>query len=81
MSSSSGTLHLERHLVLRDARLNLGVVNGSVVKAVQIVDGVNRIVLHLVANAARARNIQDGVADRVEPHAVATEKLRSCCGG
>ena len=50
-------LHLERHLVLRDARLDLWILHGPIVKRVERVDRLDRITLHHRAHAVGIRDV------------------------
>ena len=63
-------LHVERHLVLRDARLDLRIVQRSVRERVERVDCLNGVDLHLAADPARIRDVLHRIAHRVEPHAL-----------
>jgi hypothetical protein len=68
--SRNARLHFERHLVLRDARLQFRIMQRSIRDLVQRVDGLYRVSLHVTADAARIRDVQNRIADRVEPYAL-----------
>ena len=62
-------LHAERHLVLLDARVRLGVADGLVVEAVELVDAVDGLLAQVVGDARRVVDEEDRVALAAERHA------------
>ncbi len=71
-------MHAERHLVLRDARLNFGVVERCALRAVQRVDGGDGLALHLVGDSGRIANVEHRVADGVQFHALKLTGQQAC---
>src|SRR5580704_6766125 len=64
--TGDGGLHAERHLVLRNPRGNLGIVDHTVVHAVELLHGVDDVALPLFGNASRPRQVEDRLAGRAQ---------------
>ncbi len=66
----NGSLHPERHLVLRDARGNLRIVHDVLLRTIQRLHGRDYIVLQAGADARRAVQIMDRIAFGTKGHAL-----------
>ena len=65
-----GRLHAKGQLVTGDAAGDLGVAHGGVPHAVQVVDGVQPVVLHLAGDAGRVAEVEHRVALVAKQHAL-----------
>ena len=61
-------LHLERHFILRNSCLDLGIAESGGFEFIQRVDDLNRIKLHIFADTCGTLDVQDGIAHGVKLH-------------